>query len=160
MERKKIHFKREWYEAIISTPEADVSLIIDAVFKYYFYAEQIDLPPLESVAFKFIKLDIDSNCGLRKKGAHHWNWKGGITDKNRLQRNSGNYKHWRRKVFERDEYTCMHCGQIGGILNAHHIKPFCLYPDLRFDVDNGITLCKKCHNKLHKKEREWERIHS
>ena len=65
-------------------------------------------------------------------------------------------KAWRKAVFERDSYKCQKCGKIGGKLNAHHIKPFSLYPDLRFDIDNGITLCKECHIELHKTEREWE----
>ncbi len=64
-------------------------------------------------------------------------------------RKSERYKEWRRKVFQRDGYTCRKCGQTGGYLNAHHIKSFARYKKLRFRVDNGITLCKECHNKFH-----------
>ncbi len=60
-------------------------------------------------------------------------------------RKTKEYKSWREKVFERDNYTCQFCGQKGGKLNADHIKPFAYFPELRFDVDNGRTLCKECH---------------
>lgn len=67
-------------------------------------------------------------------------------------RKNKEYNQWRTKVFERDSYTCKHCGQVGGKLNAHHIKHFAKYKKLRYVVSNGITLCEKCHRKEHKKK--------
>lgn len=78
-------------------------------------------------------------------GEKHWNWKGGKTGKNEALRKSADYKNWRIAVFERDFYTCQLCNKKGGLLHADHIKPFAYYPELRFSVENGRTLCKKCH---------------
>ena len=57
------------------------------------------------------------------------------------------YRLWRDAVFERDSFTCVKCGQVGGKLHADHIKPYSLFPELRFDVSNGRTLCVSCHRK-------------
>lgn len=60
-------------------------------------------------------------------------------------------KLWRIAVFERDRYTCQCCGdKRGGNLEAHHINNYSSNELLRFDIDNGITLCGKCHNPRYK----------
>lgn len=66
-------------------------------------------------------------------------------------RNSKEYVNWRMSVFERDEFTCKICGQVGGSLQAHHIIRWVDSVKLRFEIDNGITLCKKCHKEIHRK---------
>lgn len=78
-------------------------------------------------------------------GEKHPNWRGGVTSLNEKIRKSLEYKLWRTAVFERDNYTCIWCKEIGGNLNADHIKPFAYYPELRFAIDNGRTLCVPCH---------------
>ena len=80
------------------------------------------------------------------KGDKSYCWKGGITPVNKTIRKSFEMKEWKEAVYKRDNYTCFVCGDNkGGNLNAHHVKNFSEFPELRFDVDNGITLCKKCH---------------
>lgn len=89
---------------------------------------------------------------LQYSGDKHPNWKGGATPKNRKIRNSLEYALWRNVVFDRDGYTCQECGVKNekGLgksvrLEVHHIESFVNNLKKRFDIDNGITLCKDCH---------------
>jgi len=83
----------------------------------------------------------------RKRGSANHFWKGGISSQNVKERMSLKYKIWREEVFKRDNYTCVTCGKIGGRLNADHINRFADYPELRYELSNGRTLCEKCHKK-------------
>ncbi len=67
----------------------------------------------------------------------------------RQARQSDEYQGWRIAVFTRDQLTCQLCGQEGGELSAHHIKPWATHPSHRYEVSNGQTLCYVCHKKLH-----------
>ena len=79
-----------------------------------------------------------------RKGADNHFWKGGVTPIHARIRNSKEYKLWRKAVHERDGHRCIWCGSKDKI-EADHIKPFSQYPELRFAIDNGRTLCKPCH---------------
>ncbi len=105
----------------------------------------------------YLKSYIPWNKGLlgynsgEKAGA----WKGGITPETRLLRASTEYKLWRTAVFERDNYTCIWCGARSEkgksvIIEADHIQKWADFPELRFAIDNGRTLCKNCHTLRHK----------
>lgn len=80
-------------------------------------------------------------------------WKGGVA-KIRSERFTYDYMKWRTEVFSKNNYTCQCCQDKSGNgksikLNAHHIMNWKDNPGLRFDVENGITLCEKCHNQFH-----------
>ena|ERR1017187_1886674 len=75
-------------------------------------------------------------------------WKGGITPQNAKERETVEYVLWRERVFKRDDFTCQFCGDRGHELEAHHQKPFSLFPDQRLNEGNGVTLCVECHDTI------------
>ena len=81
-------------------------------------------------------------------------WKGGITPELNLARARMIYKHWQKAVFERDNWECRQCGKHGGELHAHHLYSFREFPHLRYNINNGHTLCPECHMKLNSHDRE------
>lgn len=107
-------------------------------------------------------------CGISKKGIPTWNkgkvhtailrernpnW---ILDRSKVkrqnERNNPRYKLWRADILKKDGYTCQMCGQIGGKLHADHIKEYAKYPELRYELYNGRTLCIPCHNSRHNRK--------
>lgn len=85
------------------------------------------------------------------RGDKNPNWRGGVHKLHATERQlfqaTTEYVNWRRSVFERDDFTCQHCHNRGGLLHADHIKPFVSHPELRLDLSNGRTLCAGCHRK-------------
>lgn len=92
-----------------------------------------------------------------RSGKNSYLWKGGKTKYSRLLQSKMAWKKWRKKVFERDDYTCKSCGAKSGkdydgtiYIEPHHIFPILeliKYNLIKhiFNVNNGITLCRKCH---------------
>ena len=92
----------------------------------------------------------------RKKWEAHPMWKWWVTSESKTIRQSLTYKLWRKSVFERDDYTCKLCYERWWKLEAHHIKTFSKSPELRFDINNWVCLCKLCHNQTKWKEESFE----
>ena len=70
-----------------------------------------------------------------------------------------NFQHWALLVKERDCWRCI-CGYQGAKgktdVDAHHIVPKESSPwgaSLHHLVENGITLCRSCHRRVHRKSR-------
>lgn len=104
------------------------------------------------------RMTIETRKQISKKmrGKNNPFWKNGISTENHKIRRSVEIRLWRESVFERDNWTCQKCDRRSKkedrvILHSHHIKNFAKYPELRTSIENGITLCKKCHNGFHKK---------
>lgn len=93
-------------------------------------------------------------------GSKNVNWNGGITPLVEQIRHCLKYRLWRSDVFTRDDFTCQECFTRGGVLHAHHIKKFseiikeyaiktledALNCEELWNLNNGKTLCKKCHD--------------
>ena len=140
-----------WLNPISELTDKDAGKLIKAIYRFVNGEE-----PVINKSIEYLYLSITEQIFLEwnkinpKTGKYHWNYKGGITPENRIIRNSQKMQIWRNDVFERDGYKCQKCNKIGGKLNAHHIKRFSEYPELRFDASNGITLCRSCHILEHK----------
>jgi hypothetical protein len=96
-------------------------------------------------------------CGCKKitgKNSPHYN--PNMTNEDRMNgRRFDGYKEWAKKIYQKNKYTCQKChikkdnsGKYKK-LNAHHIEGFAENKELRLDLNNGITFCQNCHNKLH-----------
>jgi len=95
-----------------------------------------------------------------KYGKLSSHWQGGITALNFQIRNSLKYRQWRSDIFTRDNFTCQNCGLEHCKIEAHHLKEFniilkenniktlaeALSCEELWNINNGITLCKGCHN--------------
>lgn len=79
-------------------------------------------------------------------GKNHFRWKGGISRGYKTGYYSTEYKNWRKAVFKRDGFACVDCG-YRGFITAHHLKSFAYFPELRYELSNGKTLCEECHKK-------------
>ncbi len=74
-----------------------------------------------------------------------------IWENEQRNRSTPEYKHWRESVFKRDNYTCQSCNARGVELNAHHVIRWADSKKERFNIHNGITLCRPCHIQTHRR---------
>jgi len=98
---------------------------------------------------KFCSKKCSDEGGFRYTGEDHPNYKPDARSRNR----KGSTGKWISAVHAKCDYTCQDCGADGNkeevYLVAHHIKSWAEHPDLRFDVNNGTTLCVPCHELVH-----------
>lgn len=127
--------------------DEETGKVMKDIFEYCFTGKHTELTGKAYEAWLYLKKCAD----FQEK---HPRWRGGAIDDNAVQRRSTEYRDWRDAVYERDNYTCQICGQRGGTLNAHHIKHFANHPKLRTTVENGITLCIRCHRSVHRGDLE------
>jgi hypothetical protein len=74
--------------------------------------------------------------------------------KRQNRRNDPAYKEWRRQVWLRDCFKCRIVStECNGHIEAHHILAWSDYPELRYEINNGITLCHAHHPRKKSEEK-------
>lgn len=92
----------------------------------------------------------EKNGMFGRTGESNPNWKGGTSpERQRLYAGSA-WRQLRRKIRLRDRGICQRCGGNEST-HMHHIQPWSTNEELRFDIDNIITLCRECHHDVHRK---------
>lgn len=79
------------------------------------------------------------------------------TSPNQQWRLSYDYIKWQKEIYKKHNYKCQICGDThtkDKLLHAHHIKQAKDFPELRYDINNGMCLCNKCHLKTHLEQRQ------
>lgn len=76
--------------------------------------------------------------------------------------NSNQYKEeqWKKAVRARDRWQCQFpgCFFFSRSIDAHHIAMRSRRPDLKFDRDNGISLCREHHSWVHSHQAEANKM--
>ena len=86
---------------------------------------------------------------LYRSKENHWHWEGGITKATQQLRKSYESYLWRKEVIKLYGKVCCLCKSTENI-ETDHIKPWSVYPELRFEVTNGRVVCRSCHYGLRK----------
>ena len=104
-----------------------------------------------------VAASIKAHKGFYGKDAKNGRW---IEDRSKVKstintkfRSRTDWKEWREFIFKRDGYKCLDCG-LNGQLEPHHIIPLKISINGVFDVNNGVTLCRKCHQNTFGREVE------
>jgi len=105
------------------------------------------LPQPKKVKEKISKTNKKKGIKPKKifseKGKNHPRW------------NGGGYGYWKKVALSRDNYTCQKCGlRDEEIMEVDHILPKSVYPELKYDINNLMTLCPNCHRRKSIKERK------
>ena len=137
MERSQFTFYESFFRAVSRIKKKpDRAEAYDAICAYALYGiEPNKCSKAVREVFDLMHSDLDKEIRQSTEG-----------------RRCSEYKLWRQAVFKRDDFTCQTCGKRGVKLNAHHKKSYADYPEQRFDISNGITLCEACHKQLHRRK--------
>lgn len=125
----------------------------------YHWKCRCDCGEYAEVAISSLNAGLTKSCGCLKiamnmKRIERRIGRGGTYHSKRLNaENQKEARNFRRAVRLRDKDTCQSCGLSSAAgLCVHHIKSWSKHPELRYEVSNGLTLCRNCHIKIHSLE--------
>lgn len=119
------------------------------------WAEDTDGSLRAKIIEKMQTKEYKTKISRANSGEQNGMWNPDLSDEERVRqryhaRRYPGYQDFRKKVYERDEYTCVKCGDdTGGNLVVHHLNGFHWDEESRTEVDNGATLCNECHKEFH-----------
>lgn len=149
MDRNHFSFKRHQYDIVEDLPDKLKSEYFLAIIEC-----SLGIKNVEDIYFKNKELrGIWVLRAKREVASSLMSFDKSKSESNKYpsDRAKKKYLKWRKEVFKRDCYKCSECGDIESELHAHHIVHFSKNEELRFDVNNGITLCSGCHILFHLK---------
>lgn len=131
--RDAIIIKRYMYEALNTLNDADRLRCYDALLRYAF--DDTEIPKKSPESFLYI---IKDKLDATLHGYESYKARVGAE-----------YQRWRKQVLAKCGKKCQMCGSTENI-EVHHIVPIAENKDLRYAVDNGMVLCRKCHKEVHR----------
>lgn len=125
--------------------------------------EESDIHLIRDLASSTSRVQIANMFGVGRQeidriiSGERWAWlhqtsrSSSVVEKPLSKSRISQHMWWKRAVLKRDRFTCQKCGiSRQNNMHAHHLRPYALHSDSRLDVDNGVTLCPKCHLDYHR----------
>lgn len=156
------HANREWlYEQYVNQKRSASSIAEECNVgenNIYYFLSKFNIPRRSMSEIRKIKrwgLSGKANGMFGRTGKSNPNYKTGSSPERQTFYSKGKGKDFLKIILSRDNYTCQRCGngkkgKKG--LHVHHIKGWAIHENLRFEANNCITLCRKCHEWVHSKQ--------
>lgn len=148
-DRKSFNFNKHYWDVFEKLDDENAGKLIKCLAHHQFTGEELIIDGLANFAWIGLRSLSENQINSFLKGKERTKKKNSDT----VNRRSKEYKKWRINILQRDNYTCQHCHETSEILDVHHIKPILTHPELALELDNGLSLCKTCHIKVHSKNK-------